>query len=75
MISVIELKRCVAGAGIFGIVVGELRLGKKLCPIILLKVDKGLEVSFYRTILLLSLAVCLWVEGGKESLLDAKEIT
>ena len=75
MISAIELKKCVAGAGILGIVVSELRHGKKLCPIILLKVDKGSEVGFHRTILPLSLAVRLWVEGGRESPLDAEEIT
>ena len=39
MISAIELERCVAGAGILGIVVSELRYGKKPCPIILLEVD------------------------------------
>ena len=74
MISAIELERCVAGAGILGIVVSKLRHGKKPCPIILLKVDKGLKVSFHRTILLLSLAVRLRVEGDGESLLDAEEI-
>ena len=74
MISAIELERCVAGAGILGIVVSKLRYGKKPCPIILLKVDKNLEIGFYCTILPLSLAVHLWVEGGGESLLDAKEI-
>ena len=63
-----------ASAGILGIVVSELRYGKKLCLIILLKVDKSLEVGFHRTILPLSLTVCLWVEGGEESPLDAKEI-
>ena len=74
MISAIELKRCVAGAGILGIIVSELRHGKKSCPIILLEVDKGSEVGFHHTILPLRLAVRLRVEGGGESPLDAKEI-
>ena len=74
MISAIELERCVAGAGILGIVVSELCHGKKSCLIILLEVDKNSEVSFYRTILSLSLAVRLWVEGGGESPLYAEEI-
>ena len=59
MISAIELKKCVANAGIFGIVVGKFRYRKKLYPIILLKVDKGLEVGFYYTILPFSLIDCL----------------
>ena len=74
MISAIELEKCMVGTGILGIVVGELCYGKKPCPIILLKVDKSLEVSFYRTILPLCLIVCLWVEGGGESPFDTKEI-
>ena len=74
MISVIELERCVVGASILGIIVSKLRHGKKSCPIILLEVDEGSEVGFHRTILPLSLAVRLQVEGGGESLLDAKEI-
>ena len=63
-----------ANASILGIIVGKLRYGKKPCPIILLEVDKGLEISFHRTILPLSLAVHLRVEGGREFSLNAKEI-
>ena len=74
MISAIEIKKCMVSAGIFSIVVSELHHGKKSCPIILLEDDKSLEVSFHCTILHLSLAVCLRVEGGRESPLDAKEI-
>ena len=74
MISAIELERCVAGAGIFGIVVSKFRHGKKSCPIILLEVDKNLEVGFHHTILPLSLAIHLRVEDDGESLLDAEEI-
>ena len=74
MIFAIKLKRCVANAGILGIVIGKFYHKKKPCPIILLTVNKSLEISFYCTILLLNLAVCLRVEGGKKSPLDAKEI-
>ena len=74
MIFGIEIERCVAGAGILGIIVSEFRHKKKLCPIILLEVDEGSEVSFYCTILPLSLAVRLRVKGGGEFPLDAKEI-
>ena len=74
MISAIELERCVASASILGIVVSEFRHEKKSCSIILLEVDEGLEVGFHRTLLPLSLAVPLRVEGGEESPLDAEEI-
>ena len=74
MISAIKLKRYEAGAGILTIVIGKLRHRKKPCPIILLKVDKSLEISFYCTILPLCLAIYLRIEGSEEFLLDAKEI-
>ena len=75
MISAIKLKRCIASAGILGIIVSKLRHGKKSCPIILLEIDKGSEVGFYCTILPFNLAVRLQVEGGRESPFDAEEIT
>ena len=74
MISAIKLKRFVAGAGIFGIVVSKFCYEKKPCPIILLKVDKNSKVDFHCTILPLNLAVRLWVKDGGESPLDVKEI-
>ena len=63
-----------ADAGILGIIVSKLRHGKKPCLIILLKVDEGLEVGFYRTILPLNLVVCLRMKGDKKSPLDVEEI-
>ena len=60
-----------AGASISGIIVGKLYYKKKLCLIILLKVDKSLEINFYCIILPLNLAVCLQIKGGRKFLLDA----
>ena len=74
MISTIELKKCMASTGILGIIVNKLCHKKKLCPIILLKVDKNLQIGFHYTILSLSLAICLRVESGKKSLLNVEEI-
>ena len=48
-----------AGAGILGIIVGKLHYGKKPYPIILLEIDKGLEINFYYIILPLRLVVRL----------------
>ena len=63
-----------AGADNLGIIISKLRYRKKLCPIILLKVDKSLEVSFYYAILLFGLTVCLRVEDDRKSPLDTEEI-
>ena len=70
MISVIKLEKRMVDTSIFSIIVGKLCYGKKPCPIILLKVDKSLEINFYYTILPFSLIICLWVEGGRKSLLN-----
>ena len=71
MISVINLEKCMAGGGILGVVIGELCHEKKLCPIILLEVDKSLEVGFYHTILPFDLLVHLRVESSRKFLLNA----
>ena len=59
MVSAIKLEGRMASASIFGIVMGKFRHGKKLCPIILLKVDKSLKIDFYYAILPFSLTVYL----------------
>ena len=74
MISAIKLKKCVAGAGILGVIISKLRHEKKPCPIILFEVDKSSKIGFNYTILPFGLTVRLWVKGGGESLLDVKEI-
>ena len=63
MISVVELKRREASASIFGVIVGKLSHWLELYRIILFEMDKTSEVGFYRTILSLSLAIRLRIEG------------
>ena len=60
MIFAIEFKRRMADASILGIIVDKLCYRKKLYLIILLKVDRSLEISFHYIILPLNLAICLW---------------
>ena len=74
MISIIKLKKCVVNASIFGIIIGKLHYKKKPCLIILLKIDKSLEIDFHCIILALSLAVYLQVEDNRKSLLNTGEI-
>ena len=74
MMSAIELEKYVVNASILSIIVSKFCHGKKSCSIILLEVDKDLEVGFHCTILSLSLVVYLRVEGGRKSLLDMREI-
>ena len=75
MIFAIELKRHVAGASIFGIIIGKFCHKKNPCLVILFEIDEGSKVGFYCTILCFGLTVYLWVEGGGKSLLDAMEKT
>ena len=48
-----------AGIGILDIIISKLPYEKKPCLIILLEVDKNLEVSFYHAILPFDLIICL----------------
>ena len=75
MISAIELKKYIVGISIFSVIISNLYYKKKLCPIILLKIDKNSEVGFYYTILPLSLAIYLYIKGGEKFLFDIKKIT
>ena len=59
------------GAGILGIIIGKLRHGEEICPIILLEIDKGLGVGFYCSIVPFGLPVRLEIESNGEFLLDA----
>ena len=64
MVSAVELKRCEAGASILGVIVGKFSYWEEPCPIILFEIDKSLEVGFHYTILPLSLAIRLRMEGS-----------
>ena len=64
-----------AGASIFDIIVSKFHYEKKPYPIILLQVDRDLEVGSYYAILPFGLIVHLWVKSSRESLFDAKKIT
>ena len=70
----IELEKCMTDTGIFSIIIGKLPYRKKPYPIILLKVDKSLEVGFYYAILHFGLTVRLLIKDGRKSPLNAKEI-
>ena len=63
-----------ASISIINVIINKLCHKKKLCLIILCKVDKGLKIDFYCTILLFGLTICLWIKDGEKFLLDIKEI-
>ena len=74
MISIVQLKEHVANASILDIIVSKFRYIKKLYSIILLKIDKNLEINFYYIILPFSLIIYLWIKDDRKSLLDTKKI-
>ena len=74
MIFVVKFKGCMANASIFDIIIGKLRHTKKLCLVILFKINKSLKIDFYYIILPFSLTNRLWIKDNGESLLNAKEI-
>ena len=64
-----------ANINIFGIIINKFGYKKKIYLIILLEMDRSLKVGFYWATLFFGLTVFLWIESGKEFLLNAKEIT
>lgn len=63
-----------AGACIFGIVIRKLGQRQELSPVILLEVEKDLEVCFNNIILTFCLAVYLRIKRGEKPLFDRREI-
>ena len=59
-----------ASASILGIIIGKLYHTKKICSIILFKVDKNSKISLYYAILSLGLTVHLWVKSVGKFLFD-----
>lgn len=59
MVSAIQLKRYMANAYIFDIVISKLDYKQEPSIVILLKVNKSSKIDLSSTILLLHLAVCL----------------
>ena len=55
----VEFKKYVANISIFGIIISKFCYKKKLYSIILLEIDKSLEIDFYYIILPFSLTVHL----------------
>ena len=56
--STIKLKKYVVNASIFGIIIYKLCHKKKTYLVILLKIDKGLEICLYYILLSFNLAIC-----------------
>lgn len=70
MISIVGLVKDMIGAYIFSIVIIKFYHKKKLCSVILFKIDENLKISFCYTILFFDLAICLKIKRGEKSLLN-----
>ena len=60
--------------GVLSIIISKLGHWREPSPVVLLEVDKGLEIRLYGAVLLLGLPVCLRMEGGRKPFLDAKKV-
>ena len=74
MIAGVPLKKRMAVAQVFRVVVSKLGYREELGLVILLEVHKGLEIRFHCIVLLLSLTVSLRVESGRKPPFNAKEV-
>lgn len=74
MVVIIKLKKRVASACIFGVIIGKLSYQKEYSLIILLIIDTNSEVNFYYNILFLGLIISLRVVNSKKFLLNPKKV-
>ena len=71
MKTAVQLKRGMAGAGVFCTIISKFCHWEKPSPVVLLVVDTSPEIGLHCTILSFCLPVSLGVKGGRESVLDA----
>lgn len=74
MIFVVQLKRCMINASIFGIVISKLSLVKESSSVILFEVNKSIKIGLFTTILTLGLAISPRVKRSKKFAFDLNEI-
>ena len=74
MISIIEFKKYIASINIFSIIINKFCYEKKLCLVILFKINKNLKKDFYYIILFFNLIIYLQIKDDKKFLFDAKKI-
>ena len=72
---VIKFKRHITSINIFYIIISKLSHLKESYLVILLKINKNLEISFYYTILFFSLAIYLKLKDDIKFSLNIKKIT
>ena len=71
MKAAVQLKKGMAGASVFSIIISEFSHWEKPSLVVLFVVDKSPEIGFHCTILPFCLPVRLGMKGGKESSLHA----
>lgn len=74
MIAIVKFKKRITNTCIFCINIYKFRHRQKLCPVILLLIDKKPWTGFHSAILLLSPAIYLRIKGYRQLLLDTKKV-
>lgn len=73
--TIVLLKKCVTGTGIFSIIIDKFSYREESDPIVLFVINKSLGINLHCTILSLGLAIKLRVKSNGEFLLDPREVT
>lgn len=75
MIVTVELKRRMASTHILSFVVCKFYYEHEFCLIIILSINKSMQIGFHCAILHLSMAVCLQIKYSEKLSLNTKEVT
>ena len=74
VVPAVELEKRVPHASVFCVIISVFRHGQESHPVVLFVINKDSKVSFYCTVLLLSLVVGLRVKGSREPPFDAQKV-
>lgn len=75
MLAAVELEKYIANNHIFSIIKYEFYHGQELCLVILVLINKNLEINFDYNILPFGLSICLRIKDDKKLPLDTKNVT
>lgn len=74
IIAVVELEKRMSSISIFNIVVYKFPYGQKPCQVVLVLIEKSMQICLNYAILLLGLAVCLQLKCSTKFLLYMKKV-
>lgn len=75
MIIAVELREYVTGTCILDVIIYKFRYWQEFCPMVLLPIDKNMQISFYCAMFSFLSAICLGIKCREKLSLDFQQET